>query len=68
MPVQEPSRDLLQKINDIVTKINKSKPKTDPDVIEFDGQTFVAKQPWKARLAPDFATLGCDESYVSHHR
>ena len=48
MPVQEPSPDLLQKINDIVTKINKSKTKTDPDVIEFEGQTFVAKQPWKA--------------------
>jgi hypothetical protein len=50
MPAQKPSPDLIAKIDQIVKEIKKSKPKIDPDAIEFGLS-------WKGNLAPDLATF-----------
>ncbi len=50
-PVQEPSPEMIRRIDEIASDIKKSKVKSDPALVEFSSQTFMAQAVWKGRLA-----------------
>ncbi len=58
MPRETPSPATIQRIDEIVKDIAKTKPAVDPEIIDFKMQAFFGGvQPWKARLRGNHAVF-----------